>query len=276
MLLVCVGPDTFHALKKAQELERAYREKYDPKGVSIEKLSDTKPLEAIRSRMGGGLFAQKTFLRSTGLIATWKKADWTLATELFARDVDGTIVVTIEEELSQEEEATIQAWPKAKVYRHSPLTGPAFVRWAQSVAVAEGVLWEAALERFAQMIEGDSWSFWNALPRWKATKTLPDLAEEELSPFLRAEQYLKEPIRERAFVGADVDLLGLFVQQARQALRVAVDAPDPRMPSFAQRKWQRLTPAQKQQLVDRSVRAERGFIRQRQGLIKEGEEVLGS
>jgi hypothetical protein len=244
--------------------------------VSIEKLSDTKPLEAIRSRMGGGLFAQKTFLRSTGLIATWKKADWTLATELFARDVDGTIVVTIEEELSQEEEATIQAWPKAKVYRHSPLTGPAFVRWAQSVAVAEGVPWEAALERFAQMIEGDSWSFWNALPRWKATKTLPDLAEEELSPFLRAEQYLKESICERAFVGADVDLLGLFVQQARQALRVAVDAPDPRMPSFAQRKWQRLTPAQKQQLVDRSVRAERGFIRQRQGLMKEGEEVLGS
>ena len=276
MLLVCVGPDTFHALKKAQELERAYREKYDPSGASIERLSDTKPLESIRSRMGGGLFAQRSFIRTTGLVAAWKKADWATAAEVFARDVDGTIVVTLEEELSQDEEAVLQSWPKAKVYRHAPLLGAAFLRWAETTAVSEGVLWEAGLEQFAKTIEGDSWSFWNVLPRWKATKTVPDVADIELSPFVRAEQFLKEVVRERAYVGAESDVAGLFVQQARQALRVASQVPDARMPVFAQRKWQRLSDDQRQRLVERFVYAQKSCIRQRQGLMKEGEEALGS
>lgn len=275
MLLVCTGPDTFQALKKAQELERAYREKYDPKGVSVDRVPDTKPLDAIRGRMGGGLFAQKAFLRATGLVASWKKADWSQAAEVFARDADGTIVVTLEEELSAEYEAVIAAWPKAKVYRHETLSGAAFFTWAEAAAKSEGAAWDAALRQFAASVEGDSWSFWNALPRWKATRTLPETLTEAVSPFARAEQYLKEELRERAFVAVEDDLSGLLVQQARQALRVASNVPDPRMPMFAQRKWQRLSPAQRTRLEWRFVQAARGLVRQRQGLVKEGEEALG-
>lgn len=273
--MVCAGPDTFQALKKAQELERAYREKYDPSGVSIERLSEMKPLDAIRARMGGGLFAQKSFLRATGLVASWKKTDWPQAIEVFARDVDGTIVVTLEEDLSPEHEAMITAWPKAKIYRHTALSGTAFFTWAEAIAKTQGIAWDADLRQFASSIEGDGWSFWNALPRWKATGTFPEAVIEATSPFARAEQYLKEESRERAFIGVEDELSGLLVQQARQALRIVAGAPDPRMPAFAQRKWQRLSPAQQARLKVRFAQAAKGLTRQRQGLLKEGEEILG-
>ena len=277
MLLVCTGPDSFQALRKAQELERAYREKYDPSGLSVERLTVTaKSVEAIAERVGAmGLFAQRRCLRATGLVASWKKADWERAGKLFQRDPEQSIVISVEEELTPEAERAIAAWERSRVYRHPILTGSDFQKFACQLAQGQGIDFEMGLQKFAQQLEGDSWAFWNALPRWKATKTLPDLASPDVSPFLRSDEALlgSETASTNAF-SEDEDLLPLLLQQARQGLRVIAQQPDPRMPSFAQKKWQRLPPERRARLLARVQRAIEATVAQRLGVVDAGSFAL--
>ncbi len=269
MLLVCTGPDSFQALRKAQELERAYREKYDPSGLSIERLTVTaKSVETIAERVGAmGLFAQRRCLRATGLVASWKKPDWERAGKLFQRDPEQSIVISLEEQLSPEAERVVTGWERSRVYRHPVLAGADFQKFASSLAQECGVEFEPILLTFARQIEGDSWAFWNALPRWKATKTLPDLASPELSPFLKSDDALlgSEAAATNVF-SEDEDLLPLLMQQARQGLRVMAQQPDPRMPAFVQKKWQRLPPERRARLLARVQRAIEATVAQRLGV----------
>lgn len=273
MLLVCTGPDTFQALRKAQELERAYREKYDPSGLSVERLTVTaKSLETVAERVGTmGLFAQRRCLRATGLVASWKKADWERAGKVFQRDPEQSIVISLEEELAPDAERTISTWERSRAYRHPVLAGADFQRFAGQLAQEQGLEFDPKLQRFAQQLEGDSWAFWNALPRWKATKTLPDLASIEASPFLKSEDVLLGTDAAAVSVFAeDEDLLPLILQQARQGLRVVAQQPDPRMPAFAQKKWQRLTPERQARLLARVNRALEATVAQRLGAADAG------
>ncbi len=277
MLLVCTGPDSFQALRKAQELERAYREKYDPSGLSVERLTVTaKSVEAVAERVGAmGLFAQRRCLRATGLVASWKKADWERAGKLFQRDPEQSIVISVEEELTPEAERVIAAWERSRVYRHPILTGIDFQKFACQLAQGQGIDFEMGLQKFAQQLEGDSWAFWNALPRWKATKTLPDLASPDVSPFLKSDEALlgSEAASINAF-SEDEDLLPLLLQQARQGLRVIAQQPDPRMPSFAQKKWQRLPSERRARLLARVQRAIEATVAQRLGVVDAGSFAL--
>ncbi len=268
MLLVCTGPDSFRALRKAQELERAYREKHDPSGLSIERLTVTaKSVETIAERVGAmGLFAQRRCLRATGLVASWKRSDWERAGKLFQRDPEQSIVISVEEELAPEAERAITAWERSRVYRHPILAGADFQKFAGQLAQEQDVAFDVGLQKFAQQLEGDSWAFWNALPRWKATKTLPDLASPDVSPFLKSDEALlgSDVVAVTAF-SEDEDLLPLLLQQARQGLRVVAQQPDPRMPSFAQKKWQRLPPERQARLLARVQRAIEATVAQRMG-----------
>lgn len=268
MLLVCAGPDSFQALRKAQDLELAYREKYDPTGLSIERLTSTK-LEALAERMGSvGLFAQRRCLRVTNLVSSWKKADWDRASKLFARDSEQTIVISVEDELSPESEKNVSAWDRSRVYRFYIKTGRDFEQYAEQLAKEKNIEFVNELREYARAIEGDAWGFWNALPRWQATKTVPSLASGEVSVFARSDQYLLGAERERLQALADgEDLLPLMLQQARQGLRVLAHEADARTPAFALRKWEKLIPKQKQLFMNRTNRLIGTTIAQRYGAV---------
>ena len=273
MLIVCAGPDSFQAVRKAQDLERAFREKYDPTGLAVDRLTD-QSLEIIATSQSGGLFSRKRFLRCTELISSWKKADWEKAPQVFARNQEDVIVVTVEEELSEKDAERIQTWPKSLVYRFPALVGPAFMRFAEELAKQQQIPWAQELQQFAGRIEGDSWTFWNALPRWKATGSLPNMTDEETSPFVLAERYLREERGATIFRGMDEPMQGLFLQQARQVLRLLGGEPDARMPAFAQRKWQRLSERDKQRLLERYGALLTSLVTTRRGLATEDEEAL--
>lgn len=268
MLLVCAGPDSFQALRKAQELERAYREKYDPSGFSIERLTTTK-LEALAERMGSvGLFSQRRCLRVTNLVSSWKKTDWERATKLFARDSEQTIVISLEDEITPEVEKTISTWDRSRVYRHFVKTGREFEQYAEQLAKEQSVEFVSELRQFAYAIEGDAWGFWNVLPRWQATKTLPSITSEDASVFAKSDQYLLGSDQDhlQALAGGE-DLLPLLLQQARQGLRVLARESDARTPAFALRKWERLSSSQKQAFSKRTNQLIGATIAQRMGVF---------
>lgn len=276
MLLVCSGPDSFQALRKARELELMYREKYDPTGISIERVTlGSKPLETLAERFGAmGLFAQKRCLRVTGLVSSLKKTDWERATKLFARDPEQTIVISLEEDISPEAERQISSWDRSRVYRHMPLAGLAFQTLAQQLAREQEIEYAPELQAYARAIEGDAWSFWNALPRWKATQSLPGITSAEETPFAQSDRYLSGTASGLLAFSDDDGLLPLVLQQARQGLRVAARQPDVRMPAFAQKKWQQLNADQRQALHERAQQVIEATILQRSGGISDGEAAL--
>ena len=265
MLLVCAGPDTFQAFQKAQELERAYREKYDPQGLSVERLASVgKGLEHLAERLGSvGLFAQRRCVRLTGAVSAWKKAEWERAAKLFARDPEQSIVISVEEELGVEAERLISGWERSRVYRFPLLSGTAFQRLAAQLARSQEMEFVPALQAFAQAVDGDTWAFWNALPRWKATQTLPETAAVAGSPFAKSDRYLLGTSLEGCDEGED--LSPFFLQQARQGLRVLAGQPDPKMPAFVQKKWQAISPMQKNHLFQRVTGLVEWTVSQRLG-----------
>ena len=274
MLLVCAGPDSFQALRKAQDLERAYREKYDPSGISIERVASTK-LEALAERMGSvGLFAQRRCLRVTNLVASWKKADWDRAAKLFARDAEQTIVISVEDEIDPTVEKTILSWDRSRIYRHFAKTGKEFEIYAEQLAKEKNMEFVPALREFARDIEGDAWAFWNALPRFEATKTLPDLKSTEISAFAKSDLYLLGSNEKRleAFKDGE-DLLALLLQQARQGLRTVANLPDGRTPAFTQRKWEHLSAQKQKNLLDRANALMAATVAQRYGSIVADESI---
>lgn len=269
MILVCAGPDTFQALRKARELERAYREKYDPTGISIERISSTKSLEVLAERMGSvGLFSQRRCLRATNLVSSWKKADWDRAAKLFARDAEQTIVISVEDEISPETEKVIASWDRSRVYRHYVKVGSDFDAYAEQLVKEYGIEQTPELRAFARAVEGDAWTFWNALPRYQATKTLPAANSAEVSAFSKTDQYLLGANDSRlSALEGDEDLLPLMLQQARQGLRVVAGQPDPRTPAFALRKWQRLSSTQSKAVNERTRAVIVTTIAQRSGAM---------
>lgn len=260
-------------MRKAQDLERAFREKYDPSGMATERRG-TLSFEQLAAMQGGGLFSPKRFVRCSGLVAGWKKADWEKAAQLFSRTPEDTIVVTVEEELSEQDEQAVRLWPKSGSYRFPLLRGPSFMRLCEDLAKQQALSWSETLRSFAERVEGDTWTFWNALPQWKATTSLPDVLAGDVSPFARAEQYLKQAKAADALQDADGALQGIFLQQARQALRVIANEPDARMPTFAQRKWQRLPAAEETRLAERCAMLLGALITTRRGIASEAEEAI--
>lgn len=247
MILVCVGPDLFQARQKVLDLERLYTEKYDPSGVSLERVEGVLgPRELAAKLQGGGLFAQKTAVRGTDVLASWKAADWKQANEIFQAPNEDAICLLLEQDLDATKEAMIRAWPKGQVYRYEPRSEAAFVAWAKQYTEEQGATWDTLLERFARGCAGDAWTFTRALPRWKASKTLPALAYEAGSPYAMLEGYLrsgKAPVELRE---ATEDMSSLLAQQARQVVRSMEGVGDARTPSWARARFERLTPVERE------------------------------
>ena len=277
MIIVCSGPDTYQSLERARELERAYREKYDPSGASVERLTRAlSPQELASKLLNTGLFTRRMFVRVSYLFSSWKASDWAQAKSFFAKQEaeQASICVCVEEDLSEERERDICAWPKGMVYRYKLLAGQKWIQWCQQQAQKKQATWNTKLEAFAGRIEGDSWAFINALPRWMATNTLSETELENTSPFATVEAYLRKGVIFGDFFEQDEDGTGLCLQQARQALRCVDGVPDARTQPFVRSKWVRLSLQEQKQLRISANNISNTLVHIREGQQKASEWIL--
>jgi len=171
MLIVCSGEDSYRALEKARELESAFKQKFDPTGSAVERLASGKEgVEALLvAATGGSLFSTRRFFRVDGLLSSCPKARQTALITTLSRDVESTIVVTVEEgELTPKELKPYTSLPKLVTYEFAPLTPAAFLKWANEYGAKVGVKDEAAIKKIADSARGDSWVFVNELQKWRA------------------------------------------------------------------------------------------------------------
>ena len=169
MLLVCSGPDTYQATQKADELERLFREKYDPRGLSVERLPDGK--EAVRAlserAFSGGLFSSKLFFRGRGLLA-FPKSSWQQLHSAFARSGEHVVIVTVEDEPMSADIKKSLADCKVVEYAFPYLQGAAFHRFALDVARSLDIpASDTHVHTIAERCDGDSWRLVNELQKYR-------------------------------------------------------------------------------------------------------------
>lgn len=168
MLIVCSGADSYRSLEKARALESAYCEKYDAHGCSVERLPSGKEgVEALLSATSGAsLFSQRRFIRVDGIIRPCPKAKRDALLRTLSRDVEMTIVVSVEEgELKEADVKELRKLPKFIQYNFSPLGPPQFAKWASEFASKHEVTDQRCIRDVITRSQGDAWQFINEF--WK-------------------------------------------------------------------------------------------------------------
>lgn len=278
MLLLCEGPDTYRALEKARELERAFREKYDAAGFSVERISYGK--EAARDvvqRAGGmSLFSPRRFLRTMNVVAELAKKDEAAFVKVLTQDPDALIVVSVEDEpISPADAKKIEKIPKVMHYPFPRLEGSAFLDWVKKKADELGVVCaQSTLQGFTDQMEGDTWGVMSELQKLRASGSgaaLDERHEEESSKddvFLSAERiiYQEGTAKDRRATSAAV-----LMQSYRQAIRMRDEATQG-IPPFLLKKF-KFQPLPKNADV-RFLAVMRGLAATRTGFCTESETSL--
>lgn len=228
MLIVCSGPDTFRALKKARELEVAFKQKYDAQGLSVEHISSGKSaITEIAARAGAvSLFASRRFVRTSNVLAEATKVQRGTLKKVLMGDQDGFIVLSVEEEPPI---ATVlkELEPEVKIVRYdfAASQGEAFFAWAREEAAEMGFVDEKIVREIARATEGDSWSCYFELMKRaaypEAETSLMDSAEGTIFSF--ADAYVAGRPEWWGLAGqADFikQTATTFLMQTRSALRV--------------------------------------------------------
>lgn len=228
MLIICSGPDTFRALKKARELEVVFKKKYDAQGLSVEHISSGKSaITEIAARAGAvSLFASRRFIRTSNVLAEATKVQRGTLKKLLMGDQDGFIVLSVEEEPPI---ATVlkELEPEVKIVRYdfAALQGEAFLAWAREEAAEMGLMDEKIVREIARVTEGDSWSCYFELMKRavypEAEISLTDSAEGTIFSF--ADAYVAGRPEWWGLAGrADFikQTATTFLMQTRSALRV--------------------------------------------------------
>lgn len=175
MLIVCSGEDSYRSREKARELEAAFRQKYDPTGSSVERLSSGKDgVEAVLSvATGGSLFSTRRFFRADGILTSCPKNRLDALVTSLGRDVENTIIVTVEDgELSDKQLKSFSKLPKI-IHYPFPLLSPApFLKWATEFAARFDVKDAAVVKNIADASQGDAWQFVNEFQKWRAAGTI--------------------------------------------------------------------------------------------------------
>lgn len=227
MLIVCAGPDTFRAQERARELEQAFTTKYDPTGVSVERLSSGKEgVKEILERAGTtSLFSSRRFLHVRDLIKDCPKNQLEALLRALASHGDETIVVTKEEESPVEKVLKLfQEKTQTIVYSYPVLKGKDWRAWIMQMAKKLGANASSAFIEAASAYEGDTWFIWNELCKCAAggAQELKSL-EQTQSVFDRVDSYLARRSYRFTSLVNDEDaaaLLSPLLSQARTALRV--------------------------------------------------------
>jgi hypothetical protein len=177
MLILCSGEDSYRALEKARELEAAFKQKYDPSGSAVDRLPSGKEgVEALLvSATGGSLFASRRYFRVDNLLSSCPKGRLDALVKTLERDVENTIVVTVEEgEIAEKNLKPYASLQKFIHYRFSAQSPALFLKWAQDHAVKQGVSDVSAIKKIVENSLGDSWVFVNELAKWRAGAQVAD------------------------------------------------------------------------------------------------------
>lgn len=174
MLILCSGEDSYRALEKARELEVAFKQKYDPTGSAVDRLPSGKEgVEALLvAATGSSLFSTRKFFRVDGILSSCPKGRLDALLKTLDRDVENTIIVTVEE--GEATPKLLKPFAALQKFIHYPfaLQGPvAFLKWATDHAQKQGVSDISAIKKIADSAGGDSWVFVNELMKWKSFAT---------------------------------------------------------------------------------------------------------
>ena len=276
MLIVCSGPDTYHARKKAHELVSAFRAKHDPSGYSTEILHDEKIEDVIKRFGTPSLFAQKRFTQCDGLLADLKIADVRLLAKRLESDQEQTILLTVEEEpLAAKHEKEFEKI-KLVQYAHPLLSGIKFAQAVQQRAKELNVSQELAA-KIATNVEGDMWLAEQELQKCAANPQAPLIvsSETEETVFQAAEAFIAQDPQWRnrvRFLTEPESLPSIFLSQSRVYARVK-DGESSDIHPYVLRKFSgfRLPMSRAASSVLRSIRV---LLSSRQGLTQQGEEDI--
>lgn len=277
MLILCIGPDTFRALGKARDLEKAFREKYDKTGASIERLSAGKEGidELVERANTVSLFSPRRFLRITNLMAECPKAKQGSVVQALSKEPENVVVVSVEEEPPTE--TALKAFhtvPKIIKYEYPRQQGAAFRQSVMACATELGLQPSPLLDALAERFEGDLWAVWNELLKMKAGgDSAVELVSYSPTIYEYADRYLQESSGRYHLLEDDDALEGsltAFVSQARSALRVRDHATEGMHPFVVKKMGQ----GRSKNLELHMERALAALLSQRAGFENEPEAAL--
>lgn len=272
MLIICSGPDTFRAREKARELERAFREKYDPDGTAVERIAGGKTLvdDLIEKSLTTSLFTPRRFIRVDGLFEALGKARVSALASALAKEPDNVIVVDVEEEpptasVLKPFEKEVKLIP----YDFPALTGAAFFSWCRDQASKLGGVEEGRVKQIAETYEGDGWTAWNELAKSAAGGTFSTHAAE-LDAYAMADAWLagqSDRMRPLADDAAASEASRILLQSVRAAARARDGAVEGLHP-YVVRKLGRMRLSGVERLLGAAITA---HVSARAGLSDEAE-----
>lgn len=228
MLILCIGPDQYRALAKAQELERAFIEKHDPSGLSVERLDEgSDAVDQIIERVNTvSLFTPRRFIRVSNLVDRCPKAKQKALIQALGKDPERVIVVSVERDPPTPPLAALFGEvPKFLRYDFPTLSSKEFLAWVEQRAVQYEIRNMSHIQRIAQEADGDCWYASNELIKLAMgdDASLSSSTAKGRDIFQYAEVFLASGKQGRGFL-LDDDVLAqamtVFLSQSRAALRV--------------------------------------------------------
>lgn len=241
MFLLVSGLDSYRSLERARFFENAYRQKYDPAGSSIERLTSGKeaidPLLSIC--VSGSLFSTRRFIRADGLISSCPKAKRDALIKALSHDAEMTIVLCREEGIIKD--ADLKGFSSLPGFRHESfdaLNPSAFLAWARQHATTIGFTDEATIRTIAESSNGDSWAFISELGKVACGGNRIADRSEEVSSYAVIDALVEGrdnrfSLRHRA--DDDDGVVALSPQQARALLLIEVNATEGIHPFIVQK-----------------------------------------
>ncbi|MEI7512079.1 MAG: hypothetical protein WCK01_01310 [Candidatus Uhrbacteria bacterium] len=258
MLILCCGPDTFRAVARAQELEKAFCQKHDASGSSVEHLESGKNLadEVIERSMSVSLFSPMRFIRADGLAEGCSKTKWKALIHSLTRDSERVIVVSVE---SQKPDAStmksLNEIPKLVINEFPILHQAEFRTWLGEAAHALGVVDLNILDRLARACDGDAWLASMELLKIAAggESVLEHISASD--SFGLADAYVRGDRSRFALLGDDASSEGAsypLLQQSLLAVRVASGDSDS-VPSYMQSKFRTVSEDQAKKILSATI-----------------------
>ncbi len=237
MLIICSGPDTWHARKKARELTKAFRDKHDILGYSTVLLQETDAQTVIRQLATPSLFAPKRFIRCDGLFSDLKIAEIRQVAKRLLDDADQTILLSVEEEPLPQKTVEALAEVKFVAYPFPAMMGKSFVDWCKEYAKTLAVSVEKA-QQIADGFAGDVWQAALEIEKASANPNAPLASSMEIDPsvFEAADSFVRQKSwREDVSQLETEAVMATFLSQTRAAIRVKDRATDGLHPYVAKK-----------------------------------------
>lgn len=271
MLIICSGPDTWHARRKASELVAAFRAKHDPDGLSTEVVRVPVDLKSLLNQLGTpSLFSKKRLIRCDGLLDELKIADVRALAKRLKDDADQTVLLSVEQEPLTSKVISEFKETQFFHYDYPLLQGAAFKKWCVVRGQELGVSPTLA-EQIALRADGDVWLAEQELMKCSANPHAPlrQTESDEGSVFDLADKFLtdKSGWRESIARADDPQVSVVLASQSRAALRVKDGESGGIHPYVAKKISQMRIPSPTKKLL----RALRALVGARQGVANTNE-----